>query len=320
MHLIEVKQFGGPETLQLIEETTPAPNEGQIVVEVKAAGINFADIMARAGHYPNVKTVPFRPGFEVAGVVTACGTGVEAFLPGDRVMSLIPGGGYATHAVLNAAQTFRLPDGLDFPRATALLVQGLTAYFLLETGRLQAGQTVLIPGAAGGVGSLAVQIAKRHGAGKVIGLASASKHEAVKSLGADAVFDYTQSGWSEQVLSETGGAGVDLFLDSQGDLAGEGFDTLGEKSHWLVYGSQSGSGRDLPVGRLWAMVGKNITLRGYNLYSNVAEWRRGLEEMLGWVSTGTLAIEVTRFPLTEAAKAHEVISARQTTGKVVLEP
>ncbi len=320
MQVIEVKQFGGPETLELIEENTPMPSAGQVVIEVKASGVNFADILIREGLYPPGATAPVRPGLEVAGVVSQRGDGVQGFQRGTRVMAFVSSGGYASHAALDTANVYLLPDDLDFAPATALLVQGLTAYFLLETGQLSPGGTVLIPSAAGGVGSLAVQIAKLKGAGRVIGLASSSKHEFVKSLGADAVFDYTQPGWAQSVLAETDGAGVNLFLDSQGELAGEGFDTLGQKSHWLVYGAQSGSSSVLTTERLRVMQGKNITLRGYNLYANVAEWGRGVQEMLGWATTGKLKIDVTNFPLAEAAKAHEAISARQTTGKVVLEP
>lgn len=320
MNVIEVKQFGGSDTLKMIQETAPAPKEGQIVVEVKASGINFADIMAREGHYPAVPSAPFRPGFEVAGTVSQRGDGVQGHQLGERVMGILPGGGYAEYAVLDAASAFVLPDRLDFAPATALLIQGLTAYFLLETGNLQPGQTVLIPGAAGGVGSLAVQIAKLKGAGKVIGLASPSKHELVRSLGADAVFDYTQPGWSKSVIAEAGEAGVSVFLDSQGDLGTEAFDTLGPKAHWLVFGGQSGKSGGLAGERLWPMVFKNITLRGYNVMSNAADWGRGMTEMLGWAASGRLRIEAQSFPLADASKAHEAISARQTTGKVVLVP
>ena len=320
MQVIEAQKFGGPEVLRLIEEAAPAPKAGQIVVEVKASGINFADIMAREGMYPAVSSAPFRPGFEVAGIVSQRGDGVQGHQLGERVMGMVQGGGYADHAVLDAASVYVLPDSLGFGPATALLIQGLTAYFLLEVGQLQPGQTVLIPGAAGGVGSLAVQIAKLKGAGKVIGLASPSKHELVRSLGADAVFDYTKPGWSKLVSAEAGEAGVSVFLDSQGDLGTEAFETLGLKSHWLVFGGQSGKTGGLTGDRLWPMVFKNITLRGYNVNANAADWGRGMAEMLGWVASGKLRIETQSFPLADAAKVHEAISARQTTGKVVLVP
>ena len=320
MNIVEVKQFGGPETLELIEESTPMPGAGQVVIEVKAAGVNFADILVREGLYPPGAAAPVRPGLEVAGVVSQRGDGVQGFQRGERVMALVPSGGYASHAVLDTANVYGVPDDLDFGSATALLVQGLTAYFLLQTGNLQPGRSVLVTSAAGGVGSLAVQIAKLKGAGKVIGLASPAKHELVRSLGADAVFDYTQPGLSKDVLAETDGAGVDIFLDSQGDPQTEAFNALGQKSHWLIYGTQAGGGNDLPGARLRTLQGKNITLRGYNLYANVTEWGRGVQELLGWVSEGKLKIDVTRFSLADAAKAHTKISARQTTGKVVLEP
>ncbi len=320
MNVIEVKQFGGPETLEVIEEATPAPQDGQIVIEVKAAGVNFADILIREGLYPPGATAPVRPGLEVAGTVLQRGDGVQGFQRGERVMAFVPSSGYASHAVLDTANVYIVPDDLDFAAATALLVQGLTAYFLLHTGHLSPGQTVLIPSAAGGVGSLAVQIAKLKGAGKVIGLASPSKHDFVHSLGADAVFDYTQPGWAKDVLAETNGAGVHVFLDSQGELAGEAFDTLGEKAHWLVYGAQSGSSSTLSTERLRTMQRKNITLRGYTLYASAAEWGRGVEELLGWVTSSRLKISTQSFPLADAAKAHAAISARQTTGKVVLVP
>ena len=320
MQVIEVKQFGGPEAMELIEENTPMPSAGQVIIEVKASGINFADILIREGLYPPGVTAPVRLGLEVAGVVSQRGDSVQGFQRGTRVMAFVPSGGYADHAVLDTASVYVLPDDLDFAAATALLVQGLTAYFLLETGQLSPGQTVLVPSAAGGVGSLAVQIAKLKGAGKVIGLASPSKHAFVRSLGADAVFDYTQPGWAKDVLAETDGAGINVFLDSQGELETEAFDALAMKSHWLVYGAQSGSSSVLTTERLREMQGRNITLRGYNLYANVTEWGRGVQELLGWATTGKLKIDVTRFPLTDAAKAHQAISARQTTGKVVLEP
>ena len=319
MKFVEVKRFGGPEVLDIVEQPDLTPNAGQIVVDVKAAGINFADIMAREGAYPGVSRAPFRPGYEVAGVVTAVGVGVQGIGGGARVMAMLSGmGGYASQVVVDAKDAIRLPDGLDFAPATALLVQGLTAYFLLETGQLQPGQNVLIAGAAGGVGSLAVQIAKLKGAGKVIGMASPSKHERVHALGADAAVDYTQAGWSKQVLDATDGKGVSIYLDSQGDLGSEGFDALGDKAHWLVYGGQAQSGAGLAGQRLWAMVGKNITLRGYTVFSNVADYWRGLNEMMGWATSGKLQIDTQGFALADVAHAHEAISNRQTTGKVVL--
>lgn len=320
MKIVEVQKFGGPEVLHIIEEADTPPQAGQVAIDVKAAGINFADIMARDGVYPAVPSPPFRPGYEIAGVVTARGAGVEGIPEGARVMAFVPNGGYTSRIVLNAADVIPLPDSLDFGQATALLVQGLTAYFLLEAGNLQAGKSVLVASAAGGVGSLAVQIAKLKGAGKVIGLASPSKHERVRSLGADVALDYTQSGWSKLALAETAGQGIDIFLDSQGDLGSEAFDALGQKAYWLVYGGQGQRGNGLPPERMGVMVGKNMTLRGYSVFGDAAHFKRGLAEMFDWVSSGKLQVDIQSFPLTEVARAHQAISNRQTTGKVVLIP
>ncbi len=321
MQFIQVDQFGGPEQLVLHDGATPAPEAGQLLIENRASGINFADLMARSGHYPMVSSVPFRPGFEVAGVVAALGEGVTGFQVGQRVMALVQGGGYASHAVVDAQLAVPLPDSLDFAPATALLVQGLTAYFLLETGQLQPGGSVLVPSAAGGVGSLAVQIAKLKGAGKVIGLASPSKHQKVRDYGADAVFDYTQAGWAKQVRDATDGKGVDIYLDSQGDPGGEGAHALGKGAYWLVFGGQSGGGGSLDAPTFMQLIFSGVTIRGYSMYEDVDKIGRALPELIGWAASGKLKIEAdARFPLADAARAHEAIAARQTSGKVVLEP
>jgi len=321
MKFIQVDTFGGPEQLKLHEEATPSPAQGQLLIEVKASGINFADLVARQGHYPPVPNVPYRPGFEAAGVVSAVGESVSGFSVGQRVMAMVQGGGYASHAIVTPQLTVPLPDSLDFAPATALLIQGLTAYFLLETGHIKAGSTVLIPSAAGGVGSLAVQIAKLKGAGKVIGLASPSKHQKVRDYGADEVFDYNQPGWAKQVMDATDGKGVDIYLDSQGDAGGEGAHTLAKGAHWLVYGRQSSGGGSLDSQTFTGLIFSGVTIRGYTLYEDMDKIGRALPELIGWAASGKLRIEADdRFPLADADKAHEAIANRQTSGKVVLEP
>lgn len=325
---IQVDQFGGPEQLKWREEATPVPAQGQLLIEVKASGINFADLTARAGHYPVFPNAPFRPGFEVAGTVAGVGEGSLSFAPGQRVMAVTQkGGGYASHAAVDARMAVPLPDTLDFAPATALLVQGLTAYFLLEAGHLAPGGTVLVPSAAGGVGSLAVQIAKLKGAGKVIGLASPAKHAKVRSYGADEVFDYNQPGWSKQVRDATNGKGVDIYLDSQGELWGEGVHTLGKGAFWLMFGNQATGDGALDAKfmglakTLTSLIFSGVTIRSYWLNSDLHRIGDALTELIGWATSGKLLIEVTdRFSLEDAAKAHEAIAARKTSGKVVLEP
>lgn len=325
MKTIEVTKYGGPDVLQVVERPRPDPGAGQILIEVKAAGINFADLMARAGTYPAAPPPPFVPGFEAAGVVAAVGEDVTHVAPGARVMASMMSGGYAEYVLADAAQAVPLPDGMEFAPATALLVQGLTAYFLLErAARITPGRSVLISAAAGGVGSLAVQMAKLLGAGTVIGLASTdAKRALVKDLGADEAVDYTQDGWPEQVRAVTGGRGVDIYLDAAGDTA-HGLGLLAPEGTWVVYGSQQGRIAGLDGDALTRMIFAGQALRGFSLYNVLPDAQAiqdALHQQFAWVSEGRLRIESgDPFPLTDAAEAHRAIEARRTTGKVVLEP
>jgi len=189
MKFIEASKFGGPEVLTVVEAPTPTPTEGTLLVEVRAAGVNYADVMARSGFYARVPKAPFRLGFEIAGVVKGIGKGVEGFKEGDSVAAIIQAGGYATHAVVPAATAIPLPAALDHALAVAVLVQGVTAHILLEETKVNEGDAVLVSAAGGGLGNLAVQLAKARGA-KVVGLTSKSKFERVRSLGADHVADF----------------------------------------------------------------------------------------------------------------------------------
>jgi NADPH2:quinone reductase len=327
MKAIYMTENGGPEVLKMAERPDLQADDGQLLIDVRASGINFADLMARQGTYRLAPKPPMTPGLEVAGTVANVGANVEGFAVGDRVMSLLQtgGGGYAEQAVVEAQTAVKLPDELDFAPATALLVQGLTAYFLLKTAPLAKGESVLVNAAAGGVGSLAVQIAKLMGAGTVIGTASTpEKRQMVEDLGADVAVDYTQSGWAEKVKAETNGRGVDVFLDATGELDGEGFETLAEGARWMIYGAQSGNFGSLRGERAGLMLAKSLTLRGYTLYHTMTDAARivaALQELIGWTTSGQLKIDSGhRFPLSQAAQAHEAIAARKTTGKVVLEP
>lgn len=326
MKAILVSEFGGPEVLRIVETPRPEPGVGEVLVQVKAAGINFADLMARAGTYPPGPKPPFTPGMEIAGVVEAVGAGVTNPVPGARVFAMAQSGGYAEYAVIPAEHAVPLPEGIDFATATALLVQGLTAYFLLEDAPLRSGESVLVNAAAGGVGSLAVQIARLKGAGTVVGTASTDdkRRFVTDALGASAAVDYTKPGWAREIKNTTGGNGVDVFLDATGDLAGEGYDALAAGGRWLVYGSQSGKAADLAANRVNRFVGLGQSLTGYTLYRTMADSTKiakALGELIGWVANGQLKVATgDRFPLTDAAKAHEAIASRKTTGKVVLEP
>jgi NADPH:quinone reductase len=211
MRAIRIHAFGGADQLRLEQVEQPQPKAREVLINNAAAGINYADVMLRSGTYPGDQHLPTIPGFEAGGFIEAVGMNVTDWQVGQRVLALVREGGYAEYVVAHVSQLVPIPDGLAFGQATALLVQGLTAIALLRD--LQAGQAILIHAAAGGVGSLLVQLAKHKGT-KVIGTASsAEKLEKAIELGADVGINYTESGWAEQVLSATHGKGADLIIE-----------------------------------------------------------------------------------------------------------
>ena len=320
MKYVEASRFGGPEVLVLIEKETPKPGEGMLLIEVQAAGINYADVLARSGHYPAITKAPFALGFEIAGVVKEVGKHVEGLTVGDSVASLtLSGGGYASHILIPAATAIPFPKQLDPALAAAVLLQGLTAHILLDRAQVKNGDTVLVAAAAGGVGGLAVQLAKLRGA-KVIALASESKLELLKSLGVEDVFDYGKPGWAAQALEVTRPHGVQVFLDSTGDLATEAFSLLGQFGRWIVYGARSGKQNALPPDALWPMIEKNISLIGFNLGGNLDRVPSALKELFKFAIDGSVKVEITKYPLAEASIAHAVFEGRKSTGKLVLVP
>ncbi|MEJ7862029.1 MAG: zinc-binding dehydrogenase, partial [Pyrinomonadaceae bacterium] len=208
MKAIRIHEFGGAENLRVEEIEKPTAGADEILIKTAAAGINFADTMLRQNKYLFSPELPFTLGFEVAGTIEAAGANVQKLKVGQRVLATIRGGGYAEYAVADWRTIVPIPDNLDFGKATVLLVQGLTALGLLAD--LKSGQTILIHAAAGGVGSLLVQLAKHKGA-KVLGTASTTeKLEKVVALGADVGINYTESDWTDEVLAATDGKGADL--------------------------------------------------------------------------------------------------------------
>jgi NADPH2:quinone reductase len=319
MKYVEVSQFGDPEVLKVLEKETPRATDGMLVVDVKAAGVNYADVAARLGSFPAVAKAPFLPGFEIAGVVSDTGKGVNGFNVGDSVAAITSGGGYASHAVIPAASAVPIPRGLDHSLAAALLVQGLTAYLLLEQAQTKKDAVVLIGAAAGGVGSLAVQLAKAHGA-TVIGLASASKLGLVKRLGADHAFDYGQADWSTKVSDATRSQGVQVFLDSTGDLASFVFPLLGPFGRWIIYGVRKNQQNALSDEAIWAMIEKNISVSGFNLERHLQDVPRALGELFKSAANGSVKVEITKYPLADVSTVHTRIEQRKTTGKLILIP
>ncbi|HLM01345.1 MAG TPA: zinc-binding dehydrogenase [Pyrinomonadaceae bacterium] len=315
MKAIRIYEFGAAETLKLEEIEKPRAKAGEVLIKVAAAGVNYADTMMRAGNYLTRPELPFTPGFEAAGTIDEIGAEVSNLQVGQRVLTWLSGGGYAEYVAAEAASVIPIPDELGFGEATALLVQGLTALGLLNETR--AGQTILIHAAAGGVGSLLVQLAKHKGL-KVIGTASnEQKLELVTKLGADVGVNYTESDWTDEVLRATEGKGADWIIEMVGgEIVGQNLKVLSTNGTMWIYGAASGE--DYRLSAL-SLMQKNHIVRGYWLRNETTENRLAFtRELLGHIRDGRLQIQVTEFPLEQAAEAHKAIEGRKTTGKVVL--
>ncbi len=321
MKAIRINETGGPEVMHLEEIDTPVPQNDEVLIRVVAAGINYADLAQRQGTYLTRTRTPMTPGFEVAGIVAGHGPGVTAPPVGTRVAAFVTGG-YAEYALAHTGTIVPIPDTLDFTRAAAFLVQGITAYQLLrESAHMQPGESVLIQAAAGGVGTLAVQLAKLMGAQTVIGTASSeAKLDLARSLGADVLINYHTPEWSEQVKSATNGRGADIILEmAGGEIATQALQCLAPFGRMVVYGAASGEITQFTGIQLMY---KNQAIIGYWLSSWLQRADRvamAALELMQYLNGGKLKIIVgNTFPLADAVEAHRAIAERKTTGKVVL--
>jgi NADPH:quinone reductase-like Zn-dependent oxidoreductase len=336
MESVVITRHGGPDVLELRSSPTPDPAAGEIRIAVRAAGVNFADVLARMGLYPDAPKPPVVVGYEVAGVVDAVGADVTRFRIGDRVLALTRFGGYATHAIADAAFAFPVPGALTDPEAAAIPVTYLTAAIALyRMANVSAGDTVLIHGAAGGVGIAATQLAKLRDA-VVIGTASASKLDAIRRFGVNHAIDYTTADVSSEVRRITDGRGVDVILDPLGGRSfGRSYGLLAPLGRMVIYGVSSiasGERRNLirAIATILSMRAfKPISLMNHNrgvFGLNVGHlW--GERDRLGVVMDGILADVTARrlvpivartFPLERAADAHRFLHDRKNIGKVVL--
>jgi NADPH:quinone reductase len=319
MKAIEVSHFGGPEVLELIDARVPEPSEGQLLIRVDRAGINFADTGARENAYLAEQTLPLRPGLEAVGKVE---DSVDGFEAGQRVLCLMPNGGYAQFALGFTAVTFPLPDEITDDQALALLVPGCTAWHVCRTfGRLAEGESVLVTAGAGAVGGIAIQLAKREGAQRVVATASTEeKRQLCLELGADAAVDSTGDlGTSLSEVNE--GQPFDVVLEMTG---GETFTiclgALAPFGRLVSYGAASGELSQLDTGQL---LRGSKTVSGFWLADAATRGDTGevLDDLFALVIDGSLEIpEATVYALSEAARAHADLQARRTTGKLVLDP
>lgn len=324
MKIIRMYECGGPEVLK-VEETEPRkPKLGEVFIKTGAIGVNYTDISHRRNATRGSTPLPFTPGVEVAGTVVEVGEGVTGISSGSQVIALLPHGGYAEYLTVPAAVTFPVPAGMDAVNAAALPLQGITAYQTVSTfGRLQPGERIFIQAAAGGVGTLAVQLARAMGAGQIIAAASTDeKLDLAVSLGADVGINYTQTGWIDRVMEATDGKGVDLLLEMKGgDTFSENFSYLAPMGRIVMFGAVSGQRGTIDSEKLTS---RCHSVTGYYsgfIYTRPDLYLQDLRDLFGRVSSGQIKPMVNHvYPLEEAAQAHRAMEARQTTGKIILLP
>ena len=329
MRIIRHYEHGGPEVLRLEEVDTPTPGPGEVLIRAEAIGVNFADVQKRQGLPMGGRArLPGAPGGDVAGTVAALGEGVTTARIGDRVVAGIWDSAYADYVIAPAEQLFFIPAGINAAQATALPSPGQTAYHALQSGgRLQPGDTVLIDAAAGGVGHLAVQIAKAMGAGTVIATAgSQAKLDFVKSLGADHAFDYTRDDWTDKVLDVTGGRGVDVLLETVGnDILTKSIGVVAAFGRLVFYGAAGAvPGSTIPAVNVLSLI-EMKAVTGFSLFAIMSKrpdvYAAGQADLIDMVASGRVKpIIHAELPLADAAKAHELMEARAQLGKVVLVP
>jgi NADPH2:quinone reductase len=315
MRAIQLQEFGGPELLQLVELPTPVPGEGELLIEVSRAGLNFADTHQRTNSYVAKAELPLVPGVEVAGVRTDTG---------ERVIAICGSGGYAEYATAPAALTFPIPDEVDDGTALALLIQGLTAWHLYRTcARVQPGESVVVHSAAGGVGSLATQLGHPLGAGRVIATASSEEKRALAlELGADVAIDGAAEDLTERLIAANDGEPVDVVFELAGGAVFDAsFDALAHFGRIVAYGIASREQNELRTGKL---LRTSRTVAGF-WFTHCLDHPRmvdaALADLFDRVARGGLRVVVgATYPLAQAAQAQTDLAARRTTGKLLLDP
>jgi NADPH:quinone reductase len=311
---IQIQQFGGPEVLEHTELPDPVPGEGEVLLRVARAGINFADTHVTRNDYLAEQELPLVPGGEVSGTTP----------DGRRVAALLMNGGYAELVAAPEPALVPIPDQVDDDQAAALLLQGLTAWSILHhSARLREGEAVVVEAAAGGTGSLAVQLARRAGAGRVIALASSEpKRKLALELGADAAVDSRAEDLRDQILAANDGEPVDVVLEMSGGDAFEAtLRTLAPFGRLVTFGIASREENQVRTGHLLRTSRAVVGFWLVHLFRRPEVLRRGIEEILGAAAAGELrAVIGGVYPLSEVQRAHEEIAARRTQGKLLLDP
>ena len=299
MRAVVCRAWGEVENLTLDDVPAPTPGEDEVLIDVRATAVNYADSLLVAGRYQTKPPLPFSPGLETAGVVAACGTGVTRFSSGDRVMAILPYGGLAERAVAPEAETFAIPDGMSFEEAGAFPIAYISSHAAIRwQGRLEPGETLLVLGAAGGVGLTAVEIGKAMGARVIAGASTAEKLAVARDRGADDGINYATEDLTERVMALTGGKGADVCFDPVGGVP------------------------QIPANRLLvkhrAALGSSLR---YFRWHAPDKLRRSVEELIQWYEAGRLRPFVTHcLPLERGIEAIRLLTDRKAHGKVVVVP
>jgi NADPH2:quinone reductase len=315
MRAIQMTEFGGPEVLQLAELPVPEPGKDEVLIKVTRAGVNFADTHTRTNSYVQKATLPLVPGGEVAGVREDTG---------ERVLALTGTGGYAEYATAPEQLIYPIPAELDDGTALALIVQGTTAWHLYRTsGRVAAGESVVVHAAAGGVGSLAVQLGHALGAGRVIATASsAEKRELALKLGADVAIDPASEGLTERLIEANGGKRVDVVFEmSGGEVFDASYDALAPFGRIVAYGIATNEANDVSTGSLLRHSRAVVGFYLFHCLQRPGMFAEALDDLFARVVQGELkAVLGGTYALGDAAQAHIDLRERRTTGKLLLDP
>lgn len=323
MRAVICRAWGSVDDLKLEDVPPPAPGPGQLLIDVKATGVNYADSIMVAGKYQTRPSFPFSPGLETAGVVARCGEGVTRFTRGDRVMAILAYGGFAEQALADEPETFAIPDAMPFDEAGAFPIAYLSSDVAIRwQGRLEAGETLLVLGAAGGVGLTAVEIGKAMGARVIAAASTAEKLAVARERGADETVNYATEHLTERVMALTDGKGADVCFDPVGgDLFDAALSSLGWGGRILLIGFVGGI-PSIPANRLLvkhrAALGSSLR---YFRWHAPDKLERSVQALLGWYASGALKPLVThRLPLERGAEAIRLLTDRKAHGKIVVVP
>jgi NADPH2:quinone reductase len=324
MRAVVCKSYGPPENLVVEELPSPRASAGQAVVAVKACGVNFPDTLIIEGKYQFKPDPPFSPGGEVAGVVQEVGEGVTTVKPGDRVIAIVTWGGYASELVVDAQRLVPIPDGVSFEQAAATIITyGTTIHAFADRAQLKPGESLLVLGAAGGVGLAAVQLGKLMGARVIAAASSADKLQRARDNGADEGIDYSREDLKERVKQLTRGAGVDVVYDPVGGTVSEqALRATAWNGRLLVIGFAAGEIPKIPL-NLTLLKGASIVgvFWGQFMMRNPAAADAQFRQLLAWIAEGKLAPHIhAALPLERAAEAMRLLLDRKVQGKVVLVP